>query len=188
MLREQVPFHTSTLAAWLARRARQKTHCCDPECSQTATAGRGDPSWEDVVRRRDHDVDNRLAAVMLLLECKEPRPEDWLLDLVTKVEDGPVMAALLRGVRRPPANPQVLVQRLASSSGAVRAVVMNVLANQGVSEAAPHVPALLDDPDVEVAGRLRPPRASSACRIAAKSCWNWRAARMRSCAISASIP
>jgi putative heme-binding domain-containing protein len=149
MRREQVPASLPTLAAWL-REERGKHHA-----AEILSALKDHPPretfalCEDVVRQRDHDVQNRLAAVALLLAASKQRP-GWVPKLMTEIEDGPVMGALIRDARWSPDDASTLLGKLDSSSAIVRGVTLRVLTQHNVPGTAAHVPALLDDADPEV--------------------------------------
>jgi putative membrane-bound dehydrogenase-like protein len=150
MLREKVPAAAAPLGRWL-REERQ------PETVATLLAALGDrpigaarSALEAVVTDRKHTAANRLFAVSLFLRGLEG--EGRLLTVAESVEDGPILAALLRGMgaRKVRSSSELLRRKLTSKGAEVRASAVLALAELGGREVHGPIRARLDDSNARV--------------------------------------
>jgi hypothetical protein len=163
MGRERVPAQTAALAAWLA-----EEH--DPQAAAVLLAALrdshgigGGQALLSVIKDRKHTAANRLAALQALPQGREAVTEAALVSAAEAVEDGPVLAEVLRtlGARKARAAAPLLVRKLTAADPEVRACVLAALAELDVPEARPAILRLLGDPEARVrsaavraAGRL----------------------------------
>jgi putative membrane-bound dehydrogenase-like protein len=164
MEREKIPIRRPTLDRWLAE-DRQ------PERVAALLAVLRDRPGADVrkliaavAKDPRHTPANRLAALDLLVQGLDVAAEKQLLELAEAVEDGPVLAAVLRHLGRRPRLEATtfLLARLQSPRAEVRAASLDALAARRTTAAAGKVVQLLGDPDGQVrraaaaaAGQLR---------------------------------
>jgi putative membrane-bound dehydrogenase-like protein len=152
MVRAKVPVRTASLASCLEKEQQ-------PEAVAAILAALGDrPAGESVlhlqaaVRNRGYTAANRLVAVTHLLRGLEGKDDKLLLQTCDTVEDGPVLAELLRalGTRKTSSATKLLVSKLPSADGEVRAAALRTLADLGSPEAQPPIEKLLADGDPRV--------------------------------------
>jgi putative heme-binding domain-containing protein len=151
MLREKVPVRGKTVARWLEEER-------DPATVGVLLAAlRGRPgsetrsSLEAVLGDRKQTTANRLLAVSLFIDGLTGA-ESRLPKVAAAVEDGPVLAELLRGAgaRKVRAASKLVLSKLSSPSAAVRAAAVTAVADLDVSGAAAPVRKLLGDADAPV--------------------------------------
>lgn len=151
MTREKVPLRTASVAAWI-----REEHQADRAATLLAAltdspADQVRPHLEAVIRDRKHAMANRVQAVALFVAGLTPETADRLRLLSEAVEDGPVLAALLRAFGSRPKSPTALLfQKLASSDAEVRIATIAALAELRASDLASPIQNLLADADPRV--------------------------------------
>jgi putative membrane-bound dehydrogenase-like protein len=152
MLREKVPVRTPTLARWLREEDRPDGVAAILAALRNRPGGECRPLLESILRDGRHTTANRILAASLFLQGLDPASEDRLVATAEAIEDGPVLAELLRGVgtRRPPRAAGLLLRRWTSPDAEVRAAAVASLAELAVPEAHEPVRKLLADPDARV--------------------------------------
>jgi putative membrane-bound dehydrogenase-like protein len=158
MLREQVPAEAETLGRWLEEERDAPTVAA----LLAALRGRGGnairPHLEAVVSDRKRTTANRLQAVELFLQGLDGGSEARLPAVAEAVEDGPVLAALLRGAgaRKARQAAKLLLHAVGSRDAEVRAAAVGALAEVGGMETGAPVRKLLGDgePRVRAAAAL----------------------------------
>src|SRR5262249_20925565 len=130
MLREKVPARTATLGRWLREERQAERVAVVLAALGERPADEGRPHLEAVVRDRKHAEANRLLAVSLFVQGLDGTSGDRLLAVAEAVEDGPVLAELLRAVggRRPARAAPLLLNKAASEAADVRARAVEALA------------------------------------------------------------
>jgi putative membrane-bound dehydrogenase-like protein len=152
MQREKIPTIPDTIEAWLADER-------DPERvaailvslkEHPAAVMRG--MLLTVVREDKHAGANRLNALAQLAGGLDEASERSLMELADRLEDGPVLAAVLdqAGKRAKLGAGQLLVRKLKSPSAEVRAAAVDALARLKSSGAGDSIRPLLDDRDARV--------------------------------------
>jgi putative heme-binding domain-containing protein len=167
MQRERIPTRVTTLGQWL-REEHDATRVA--MILESARAHPADPMRDylaEVVRDQKHASANRLAALGLVAGGVTETSEGCLLELAGAVEDGPILAELLRQLGRRPRLQSVplLLNKASSPSAAVRAAVAEALAELRTSKGNEPVRRMLEDPDAGV----RRAAASAAGTLALKS-------------------
>jgi putative heme-binding domain-containing protein len=166
MQREKVPARLATLGRWL-----EDEH--QPERVAAILASVRDQPTADVrrylgaaVRDKQHSAANRLAALAIFAQGLDEQADRALLELAEALEDGPVLAEALRGTARlpRPTTAALLLQKVKSADGEVRAAAVDTLGKIGASAGREPVLALLDDKDV----RVRRAAAAAAGRLVAR--------------------
>jgi putative membrane-bound dehydrogenase-like protein len=152
MLREEIPAAVPTLAAWL-RSDR------DPDRVAVILDGLGTHSadeiralLEEVARDREHAVPIRLETLSMWTEGLGESQEGQLLELAERLEDSPVLAVLLRGLGQHPhlSSSRLLLRKLTSARGDVRAAAVQSLTALDIDDAADQISPLLNDGDPRV--------------------------------------
>jgi putative membrane-bound dehydrogenase-like protein len=167
MLREKVPAHTATLGRWL-KDERQPDAVADLLTALRDRPGaEGRAHLEGVIRDRRHTAANRLMAASLFVQGLDAAAEERLLVTAEAVEDGPVLAELLRAiaVRKPRAAVPFLLRKLAAPDAAVRAGALAALAELDIPESQAPVTRLLADGD----GRVRSAAALAAGKLSLRA-------------------
>ncbi len=150
MQREQVPVRVAALGQWL-----QDEHQPDRAAAILA-ALRNQPAveirkyLEPVIRDAGYTTRNRLAALALFVDGLAP--SESLLTLAQALEDGPVLADVLRRLGRFPrlmAGAQ-LARHLKSTQAEVRAAAIEALGELRAEEGRAAVAPLLQDADLRV--------------------------------------
>ncbi len=152
MLREKVPAQVPTLARWLQEERDADGVAAILNALRDRPAAEGRPHFERVLRDRDQATVNRLLAVSLFAQGQDAAGSAGLLGAAEAVEDGPVLAELLRalGRRQSRTAAPLLLHKLTSASAQVRASALEALANLKVAEADGPIRKLLDDSDPRV--------------------------------------
>ncbi|HYT91381.1 MAG TPA: HEAT repeat domain-containing protein, partial [Gemmataceae bacterium] len=150
MAREKIAAPAATLGKWLQeeRDAERVASILHAFRGQPAASRR--PHLERVVRDREHTTANRLLAVSLALQGLDAPGEGKLLAMAEAIEDGPVLAEMLRALRRLPAASPLLLRKLTSTEAEVRAAAIDALAELQVPESHKPIRKLLDDADARV--------------------------------------
>jgi putative membrane-bound dehydrogenase-like protein len=166
MRREKIAASAATLGRWLPADHQGDRVAVILESLRGRPAGEVRRPLARVVRSRQHTSANRLAALQLLTAGLDPAGERLLLELAGSVEDGVVLAELLRSVgKRPRLDANALLLRKAGSPSAeVRAGAVEALAERQAAGAAEVVLGLLADQ----AGEVRRAAAEAAGKLAVK--------------------
>jgi len=152
MQREQVGIRWTTLDSWL----RIET---DPTAVSVLLASlpgypaeQTRPRLEALIGDRNQTIANREAALALWAAGLDAPTRGRLLALAESVEDGPVLAALLRqiGTRGVLTATSLLTRKLKAAEPDLRTAAIESLAALGVPEGGEPVRALLSDPDLTV--------------------------------------
>src|SRR5262249_49310263 len=98
MLREKVPTRVSALGRWLQEEHQADRAAILLQALKEGPTGEARPHLERVLRDRGHTTANRLLAVSLFLRGPEAPGGDGLLATAEAVEDGPILAELLRAL------------------------------------------------------------------------------------------
>jgi putative membrane-bound dehydrogenase-like protein len=154
MLREKVPVRTPTLVRWLHNEDQPDGVTAILAALRDRPGSDSRPHLESVLRDRRHTNANRTLAADLFLQGLDPASEGRLLVMAEAVEDGPVLADLLRaiGKRRTRGAGPLLLRKLTSTDADVRAGAVGALAEVAVPEADEPIRKLLADPDARVRG------------------------------------
>src|SRR5207253_967952 len=123
-------------------------------------------SLEVVIRDPRHNTVNRLTAVGLFARGLDETAAAPLLALARGLEDGPVLADVLRRAGKYPklAATPVLLHKLTSPDAEVRAAAIEALGELRAAEACTQVFPLLQDSDM----RVRRAAAGAAGKLGAK--------------------
>lgn len=153
MLREKVPATTAALAQWLQsdRDAESVTAILAALGTRPAAETRG--LLDEVIVERRHAMANRLLATSLYLQGLDAANEKQLLVLAEKVNDGPVLAEILRALGTRPGlrdAAKLLLTHTTGSAAEVRASAIEALARLEVRAAVESVQKLLADSDARV--------------------------------------
>jgi len=164
MRREGVPVLLASLAAWLGKEKEPQRVAILLESLSDFTPAEVRSLLEHVVQDKSHADVNRLTALAAWSGGLEPADESRLLHVAQALDEGPVLAALLRdlGHRDQVKSDRFLLEKLDSRVAVVRSAALDSLAERENREAARHVVELLKDPDLVVrrsaasaAGQLR---------------------------------
>jgi putative heme-binding domain-containing protein len=152
MLREKVPAGTATLGRWLKEESDAETVAALLAALRESPGAEARPHLEAVIRDRKRTTANRLLAVSQFLQGLDVASEERLSAVAEAVEDGPILAALLRGVgaRQFRGASKLLLGRLSSKEVEVRAAALGALAEVGGEAAGEPVRKLLDDREARV--------------------------------------
>jgi putative membrane-bound dehydrogenase-like protein len=166
MQREKVPVRLVTLGEWLKDEHQPERAAAIIASLREQPAAEVRPHLERVVTDREHAAANRLAALALFSQGLDPAAADPLLALVQALEDGPVLADVLRRLDRYPRLQAVpiLARKLSSRDAEVRAAAIQALGELHALEGREPVVPLLHDSDV----RVRRAAASAAGKLRAK--------------------
>jgi putative heme-binding domain-containing protein len=166
MLREQVPARPATLGRWIEEERDAETVAALLAALRDRP-GDARPHLEAVIRDHRQTTANRLQAVALFLQGLDARSEERMATVAEAVEDGPVLASLLRGVGARKARPaaQLLLGKLGSKDAGVRAAALDALAEVGGAGADRPVREHLDDSEPVV--RAAAARAAGALGLRA---------------------
>jgi putative heme-binding domain-containing protein len=152
MQREKIPTRANTLGHWLSEERDATRVAMILESVKTHSADAMREALAKVVRDKEHAQTNRLTALGLVAGGLNETSERKLLELTGAVEDGPVLAELLRQfAKRPRLNPvPMLLSKASSPSAAVRAAVAETLAERKAPEGTDVVRRMLEDLDAGV--------------------------------------
>jgi putative membrane-bound dehydrogenase-like protein len=161
MVREGVPAGGATLGRWLGQERDPDTVAVllgalrgpatdGPGLSRSAS--RWLSTLEAILPDRKQTTGNRLLAVSLFLDGLDEKTEGRLPVVAEGVEDGPVLAELLRaiGTRKVRGGSKLLLGKLSSKDTDVRASAVAALAALGKSDAREPIGRLLADPQARV--------------------------------------
>jgi putative membrane-bound dehydrogenase-like protein len=152
MQRERIPTRVTTLGHWLSEERDAARVAMILESIKTHPADLARESLAEVVPDKEHAPANRLMALGLVADGLNETSEGRLLELAGAVEDGPVLAELLRQFGKRPRLKAVplLLSKASSPSAAVRAAVAEALAERRAIEGSEPVQRMLEDRDAGV--------------------------------------
>jgi putative membrane-bound dehydrogenase-like protein len=152
MRREAVPIRFDVLAEWLRGENDSDHVSAILTALESHPLKRTEPLLLETIISPARDQLNRLSALALLERGLTRKNENRLLDLAGKVEDGPVLAAVLETIGKRPRVPgnRLLIDSLSSASPDVRSSALQALGSRNVTEAGPHIPSLLVDGEPQV--------------------------------------
>jgi putative membrane-bound dehydrogenase-like protein len=150
MRREKVPLPHTALLAWLDQEKEPQRVAALLAALREQPAPALSAALERVVRHRGHSLANRRAALDLYLS--RPDTPAGLLSLAEELEDGPLLADLLRRCASYPklAPQRLLKDRLASPAPSVRAAAIAALGDLRAAEGRSAVASLLHDASIDV--------------------------------------
>jgi putative membrane-bound dehydrogenase-like protein len=153
MVREKIPAPMPVLGRWLEEERQPDSVAAILAALGERPAAESRPHLESVIREREHAAANRLLAVALFTAGLDAPSQERLLTTAEAVEDGPILAELLRAIGKrhtlQTAGP-LLLRKATSLDAEVRAAAVTSLADLEVGEAGDRVRKLLDDPDARV--------------------------------------
>lgn len=152
MQREKIPTRLPTLDAWLATERSADSVAAILDALRDHTADQRRKLLSQVVVDTTHAPPNRLSALAILAGDLMESDTSGLLEIAQSVEDGPVLAALLRELqvrRRLDAVP-LFKRRLTSPHAGVRTQAIDALAALDVADAAGMIENLLSDDEPAV--------------------------------------
>jgi putative membrane-bound dehydrogenase-like protein len=166
MQREKVPAQLATLGEWLRNEQQPGPVAAILDALREQPSAGARPYLESVVRGKKQSTANRLTAVALFVERFDAASMPRLRALAQELEDGPVLAEVLRQSARLLKHSAVglLTGRLQSADGAVRAAAIAALGELRAPEGREPVLALLQDKDL----RVRRAAAGAAGAVGAK--------------------
>ncbi|HKB01709.1 MAG TPA: HEAT repeat domain-containing protein, partial [Gemmataceae bacterium] len=147
MQREKVPARSETLTRWLGEERGEEAVGAILDSLRDARPADTRTALEAVIREKGYGTSNRLRALSLFAGGLDAEGAKWLLDLARSLEDGPVLADVLRQTRRHPkldAAP-ILASHTNSTVPDVRAAAVETLAELGAAEGRVAALKLLDD-------------------------------------------
>jgi putative heme-binding domain-containing protein len=167
MQRERIPVRIAGLGPWLQQERTPDRVQAILDSLSRFPAGDTRELLEFVVREPGYALKNRETALAILITGLDATSEPRLRGLADRVEDGPLLVELLRTLSNRPAidSRQLLVRKLNSPDGNVRAAAIDAAAQLHVSEAARRIPELLRDRDI----RVRRAAASASGALAVKA-------------------
>ncbi|MEX2026372.1 MAG: HEAT repeat domain-containing protein, partial [Pirellulaceae bacterium] len=161
MQREKIAVPLDKLAAWLnggtplkAEGTPLKAAERDEEAvAAILTSLPGEPADQrrallrQLIVDRNQGAANRMRALHLLQADSTPPSAELLREMIGALEDGPVLAELLRPFHAAIGKEAIalLVQKLSSASAEVRAAAVQALADAGSTDAGPQITRLLED-------------------------------------------
>jgi putative membrane-bound dehydrogenase-like protein len=166
MRREKVPVSITTLGHWLRDEYQAERAAAILAALAEQPPRQARRHFQEVVRDRKHSAANRLTALDLYQKTGGGDGRE-LAALVPALEDGPVLAALLRRLSQHPRDmPAGLFERkLGSPDAEVRAAAIEALAEVRAPVQATELTSLLQDKDV----RVRRAAAAAAGKLGAHS-------------------
>jgi putative membrane-bound dehydrogenase-like protein len=153
MQREKVPIRTAALTHWLRDERGEEVVAGLLESLSSVPASESRAALEAVVNEKAHGTANRLRALAILTAGFDATGANQLLPLAGSLEDGLVLAEVLRFLGKHPkldGAAMLLASRTASKAAAVRAAAIEALAEIGVTEGKEPALKLLGDEDAAV--------------------------------------
>jgi putative membrane-bound dehydrogenase-like protein len=171
MQRERIPARAATLGRWLSEERDAKRVAIILESVKTHPDNLTRDSLAEVVRDKEHSPTNRLMALGLVTSGLNETSEGRLLELAGAVEDGPVLAELLRQLGKRPRLKAVsfLLDKASSPNPTVRAAVAEALAERKAIEGSELVRRMLEDQDAGVRRAAAAAAGTLAIKSAAKA-------------------
>ncbi len=152
MLREEIPIRLESLATWLKQETKPEGVAAILDALSARPVAEVRSLLQEIIRNRSYGDEHRLRALAKFVTELDATSEPRLLEIAASLDEGPVLAEVLREFGRRPklGGSQFLLARLDSRNDDVRAAAVASLADQPVDAAAPHVDRLLRDPDIRV--------------------------------------
>jgi putative heme-binding domain-containing protein len=166
MQREKVPVRLATLTRWLEEEDQPERVAALLVSLGEQPAAEVRRSLEAVVGDRRHSAANRLLALASFIAGLGEADPAPLLVFAQKLEDGPVLAEVLRRTAKYPRLPaaSVLASKLSSPDAEVRAAAIETLGELRSREGEERILALVQDKDV----RVRRAAAGAAGKLGAR--------------------
>lgn len=152
MQREQVPVRLATLTKWLKGETNSESLSAILISLKEFPASEVQSLLNAMVTSKQSPAENRLAALQLLIQGLDRSNEKRIRDLSEKLEDGAVLAFALRELGRRPAvdSKSLLIRKVKSKIGEVRASSIESLARLKTDGVAELIVPALSDPDPQV--------------------------------------
>jgi putative membrane-bound dehydrogenase-like protein len=153
MQREKVPVRTTTLTKWLGEEQGEEVVAVLLESLDGVPAAESRSALLTVVGEKQYGPANRLRALAILTAGFDATGAEQLIPLARGLEDGPVLAEVLRLLGRYPklgGAAALLASRTASKVAAVRAAAVEALAELGAAEGKEPALTLLGDGEAAV--------------------------------------
>ncbi len=163
MLREKVPVRLATLSRWLEIERNGESVGTILHALRDRPTADGRELLVRIVRDGTHATVHRLAALEMLARSPDEATTKRLVEITKVIEDGPVLAAVLRQFRERPelVGLPLLGRKLRSPAPSVRAVAIELIAARGATGEGAQVRRMLDDDDL----RVRRAAASAVARL-----------------------
>jgi putative heme-binding domain-containing protein len=147
MQRENIAVPLDQLAAWLSGEREEQAVAAILAALPAEPADRRSALLKQVVINRQHAEVSRLRALRLLLAVQTPASAELLRELIGAVEDGAVLAELLRpyGAAAGKESIALLLNKMTSPVAEVRAAAALALADAGHADAGARIEPLLMD-------------------------------------------
>lgn len=164
MQSEQIPVRLETLDRWLQKERESVAVVAILDSLRDRPAESLPGLLIRVILEPAHAVSNRLAALEIFVRGLDPSAQGRLLELAADLDDGPVLATVLRqlGARPKLASLPLLRNKLHAPAPEVRAAALDSIAELQDHDAAKFVLELLQDPET----RVRQAAATAAGRLA----------------------
>jgi putative heme-binding domain-containing protein len=153
MVREKIPTRLATLTLWLDQEQDANNVAALLTALSAAAAADSRPALESVLANKKHSLANRRQAAALYVAGLDAGSEGRLLALAKIVEDGSVLADLLRAVAARPTLPgaaALFSTKLNSSEAEIRACAIEGLATLMTPGVRNSILQALKDPDPRV--------------------------------------
>ncbi|MBC8353778.1 MAG: HEAT repeat domain-containing protein [Planctomycetes bacterium] len=152
MLREGVTPELTQLANWLREESDERRVTRILAALKSGHAAKARPILREVVVRQSLPVANRIEALAAFVTELPSDDDRNLIALGKQLEDGPVLAAVLKefDTRTKLDVTNLLLTKISSSNATVRAAAIRSLGLRNSSAGRQHVERLLDDDAVEV--------------------------------------
>ncbi|MGD9856637.1 MAG: HEAT repeat domain-containing protein, partial [Planctomycetaceae bacterium] len=152
MLREEIDIPLPSLTVWLAQETQAEAVSVILEALTKHPAEEVRGLLEGVIQSGAQTEENRLSALTQWAAHLQEGSESRLLDTGKTLDEGPVLAAMLREIGRRPKvdGSQLFMDHLEARQPDVRVAAMEGLLERPASAMVSRIPALLDDADVRV--------------------------------------
>ncbi len=166
MLREEVPLPLTALAKWLDEEDQAEPVKAILTALESRVNGESRNLLLSILRSNRHTVENRSAALSMLVKSLGPMEFESLLEIGREIEDGPILALILThlGEHDKVLADGFLLAKLASRIAEVRATAILALSHRRSTSAGTRIVGLLADNDV----RVRRAAAAAAGPLAAR--------------------
>ncbi len=154
MLREEIPIPLDSLASWLRDQTRPEGVAAILDALNARPVAEVRGVLEGIIRNRSLLAEHRLRALAKFVADLDELSGQRLIEIGAGLEDGPVLAEVLREFGRQPklhaTAASSLITRLDSRDADVRAAAAESLVSLESTDAAPHVIRLMRDSDIRV--------------------------------------
>jgi putative membrane-bound dehydrogenase-like protein len=166
MQREKVPVPPARLGEWLVADHQPERAAAFLALLSDQSTAEVPPYLQKVIHDRQHSTDNRLTALALLGKKHDRAARGAMLEFAQGLEDGPVLADVLRRLSDYPqlAPATLLVRKISSADAGVRAAAMHSLGELRAEEAREPLLKMLHD----TAAPVRRAAAGAAGKLALK--------------------